>query len=158
MIALVASAFCGSLLSGCAGAKPPTFDVVDVGVTERGPDGVVVTFVLVGTNTNPDPLPLDEVTYSLNLNGRDVFRGTRMAEATLPANGTQRVMLPVPVPVAPGVEAPTGQAAYRLQGSMVYKIPGSIAEIFFDSGVRRPSIGFGEGGTLDFASAGLGTP
>lgn len=141
-------------LTGCfSDPKPPAFKVVDVGVTERTAEGVVVTFTLEGTNTNKDPLPLDSVSYSLSLDGRPTASATRQAEAELPASGVQRVRLPVAIPVSPGAPEPTGTSGYRLSGSMVYKIPGSIAEVFFDSGLRRPSVGFGEAGTLDFSRA-----
>lgn len=148
------------LLAACAGLtgcfsdpKPPAFKVVDVGVTERTSEGVVVTFTLEGANSNTDPLPLDSVSYTLSLDGRPAASTTRQAEATLPASGTHRVRLPVAIPVSESAPEPTGTSGYRLSGTMVYRIPGSIAEVFFNTGVRRPSVGFGESGTLDFSRA-----
>lgn len=142
-------------LTGClSDPKPPAFKVIDVGVTERSADGVVVTFTLEGTNPNPkDPLPLDAVSYTLALDGRPTASATRQAEAELPANGVQRVRLPVAIPVSASSPEPTGTSGYRLSGTMVYRVPGSIAEVFFDAGLRRPSTGFGESGTLDFSKA-----
>ena len=151
LIALVAAT---AGLTGClSDPKPPAFKVVDVGITERTEGGVVVTFTLEGTNPNKDPLPLDSVSYTLALDGRPSASATRQAEAELPANGVQRVRLPVAIPVSASSPEPMGTSGYRLSGSMVYKIPGSIAEVFFDAGLRRPSVGFGETGTLDFSKA-----
>ncbi len=122
---------------------------MDAAITDRTPDAVVVTFTLEGTNHSDEPLPLDNVTYALNLNGRPVFAGTRDAEAALPPGHTQRVRLPVPVP-ADQAATTTGAVPYRLTGSMLYRLPGAIAEVFFDSGVRKPSVSFSESGNLDF--------
>jgi hypothetical protein len=153
-LAVAALLAASATLTGClSDPKPPAFKVVDVGVTERTADGVVVTFTLEGTNPNKDPLPLDAVSYTLALDGRPAASATRQAEAELPANGTQRVRLPVAIPVSASSPEPTGTSGYRLSGSMVYRIPGSIAEVFFDAGLRRPSTAFGESGTLDFSKA-----
>lgn len=141
-----------ALLGGCFSTpKPPKFEVIDAGVTQRTESGTVVTFLLKGTNENADPLPLENVSYSLSLDGREVFSGVRLAECVLPAKGEHVLRLPVPVASDASGVTGGGAAAYRLGGSIVYKIPGSIAEIFFDSGLRRPTVGFGEGGTLEFA-------
>jgi hypothetical protein len=137
-----------SLAGGCFYA-PPTFEVVDVRLTERSGEAYVLVFTLEGTNTNLEPLPLEEVRYSLSLNGTRVFSGRRTPQATLPPEGAQRVELPASVRLAKG-PAPEGEADYRLAGSMTYQIPGSIAEILFDTSIRRPSVGFGESGSMRF--------
>ncbi|MBN8645488.1 MAG: hypothetical protein J0L61_09655, partial [Planctomycetes bacterium] len=65
-----------ALLAGCLSTpKPPKFEVIDAGVTQRTEGGTVVTFLLKGTNENADPLPLENVSYSLSLDGREVFSG-----------------------------------------------------------------------------------
>lgn len=144
------------LLGGCAG-KPPTFKIVDVGVTEESPEASVVTFVLEGENLGKEALPLREVKYSLALDGKQVYSGTRQAETTLPAGGpTQRIRLPVVVRAEDSGGKPLGQREYRFSGSVEYEIPGSLAEYFFDTGIRRPTSGFGESGKLDFGPASTG--
>jgi len=150
VMALIGAA---AMLGGCAG-KAPTFKVVDVAITEESPEASVVTFMLEGENAGKEPLPLREVTYSLTLDGQHVFNGYRRAEVTLPAGGPpQRIALPVIVKTADIGGQPLGQREYRFSGSVEYIVPGALAEYFFDSGVRRPSTGFGEGGKLDFTSA-----
>ncbi|MFM9958902.1 MAG: LEA type 2 family protein [Phycisphaerales bacterium] len=140
------------LLPACADPKPPTFSVVEAAITDRTADAVVVTFTLEGTNNSNEPLPLDDVTYALNLNGRQVFAGTRDSEAALPPGHTQRIRLPVPVPTQGGTPT-TGAVPYRFSGTMLYRLPGAIAEVFFDSGFRTPSVGFSESGNLDFSQS-----
>lgn len=145
---------CASLLTGCfSNPKPPTFKVVDVAVTDRSAEGLVVTITVEGTNPNPDPLPLDDVSYSLDLQGRPSLSTTRSAEAELPGFGTQRVRLPIAIPLGESAPEPNGQSDYRFSATMLYRVPGSIAEYFFDTGVRRPSVGFAESGTMDFSGA-----
>lgn len=152
------SLFTAWAFNGCADPRPPRLSVIDAAVTQRTPDGTVITFDLIGENPNAEPLPLDEVRYSLSLEGREVFSGTRHAQATLPARGVQRVRLPVAVPSGEFVVPDLGQSRYRLSGSLVYRIPGSIAEVFFDAGLRRPSTGFSESGTLEFSHGGGASP
>lgn len=147
-LGVVATVACTLWLVGC-GATPPIFKVADVGVTAESEQATVVTFILEGENPNDQPLPLRDVSYSLSLDGKHVFSGRRTAEATLPASGLQRVRIPVVVPadqrVAPGTTAP-----YHLSATVEYVEPGSLAEAFFDSGIRVPSVGFSESGTLEF--------
>jgi len=150
-LCLTASA---SLLTGCfSSPKPPTFKVVDVAVTDRSAEGLVVTITVEGTNPNKDPIPLDDVSYSLNLEGRPPLSTTRYAGAELPAHGTRLVRLPIALPVSASAPEPTAQSDYRFSATMLYRVPGSIAEFFFDTGVRRPSVGFAESGTMDFSGA-----
>lgn len=150
--AALAMTLAAAMLPGCADPKPPTFSVVDAAITERTGDAVVVTFTLEGTNNSNEPLPLDDVSYALSLGGRQVFAGTRSSEAALPPGATQRVRLPVPIPATDGT-GPSGQMPYRLSGNVLYRLPGAIAEVFFDSGVRTPSVGFSESGNLDFSQS-----
>ncbi len=153
-IGLVGAIGLTAALGGCAG-KPPSFKVVDVAVTEESPEASVVTFVLEGENTSKDPLPLRQVNYSLSLDGKQVFSGTRQAEITLPAAGgpVQRMALPVVVRTEDTGGQPLGQREYRFSGSVEYIVAGALAEYFFDSGVRRPKTGFGESGKLDFTAS-----
>lgn len=138
---------------GCS-VKAPTFKVVDVAVTEESPEASVVTFVLEGENSGKEPLPLRDVNYSLSLDGKQVFSGMRHAETTLPAGGPpQRIALPVVVRAEDSGGKPLGQREYRFSGSVEYLTPGSLAEYFFDSGLRRPTTGFGESGKLDFQAS-----
>lgn len=143
--------------AGCAGPSPPTLEVTDAVLTEESPEGIVVTFRVRAENRNDDPLPLRTVRYSLTLDGRTAFSGERFAEATIRRQGSQEFFLPVALTVGEnGVlrsmppEHPEG-VPYSLSGSVEYQIPGTIAEVLFDSNIRRPTAGFSESGRLDFS-------
>ena len=127
--------------------------------TERTPDGCAMLFTLDARNDNDDSLPLRTVEYRLELNGREVFAGTRSAEATLRRLGTQQLKLPAVVALTPDTQSlAAGVARYRLTGSMYYVTPGRLAETLFDSGVHTPSVGFAFEGTIDLSRATLLSP
>lgn len=133
-------------LVGCTSYAPPTFRVVGVEVAERSTDATVLNVTLDGANGNEIPLPLFDVRYEVSIDGRRVFEGRRQPEATLPANGGQRIVLPVAVPeqdVAQLGPGPLTGRDLRITGSVVYVLPGSIAELLFDSRLRRPRARFG---------------
>ncbi len=125
--------------------------VTDARVTDRTEEGVAVAFVLDATNSNDDALPLRETVYSLELDGKSVFKGVRSAEATLRRRGTQQVVLPAGIPIA--LLPANGSVRYRLHGSMEYITPGAFAEVLFDTGVRRPDASFSQEGTIDLSAA-----
>lgn len=121
---------------------------------QQSAEGLVVTFQMKAENRNAEPLPLRDVKYSLSLGGKEVFRGKRSAEATIRRYGTQEFTLPIAVPLGAGsslAQAPGGEVAYGFRGSVEYELPGSIAEVLFDTGLRRTSAGFSEEGRLDFS-------
>jgi hypothetical protein len=145
-------ALAAGALGGCSAYKDPTLSVAAVRVAETTPTGVVLEFTLDATNPNEEPLPLREFNYALALDGRPVFTGFRSPEATLRRFGTQRLTLPVAISLAEGQAAPTGTFRYALRGELGYTTPGEIAEILFDSGLRRPTVPFNATGTLNLSA------
>ncbi len=137
-------------LGGCSlQYRAPTLRVVDAEVTERTDAGVVIAFTVEGENPNSFELPLVHVNYALSLDGKRVFVGERLAEATLPSNGVQRVHLPAAIPTDRWSPAKaTAETPYRLTATMVYLTPGTLAEILFDVGVRKPSVSLAASGAL----------
>ncbi len=134
-------------LVGCSSVQTPTIQVVDARVVEQTPEGVTLEFTLEGNNPNSASLPLREVSYALEVDGRRVFSGRRSAEATLRRLGDQRFLLPAVVPSSDATGSLEG-SEYRLAGTAVYLAPGAIAEILFDSGLSRPTVSFAGTGTL----------
>lgn len=141
---------------GCSPYDPPELALQEVALTDRSDQGFVVELTLGATNANEVPLPLRQVTYELHLgpSGPDGwtgrFRGTRSAEATLRAGGTQTIVLPAAIRLAPGQSVPTGLVPYRLSVDLEYITPGALAETLFDTGVRRPNVSFNKEGSIDF--------
>lgn len=141
-------------LGGCTSYQSPQLSVAGAVPTERTDDGAAMLFTLDARNDNDVALPLRTVEYSVELDGRPVFSGTRSGEATLRQQGTQQVRLPAVVALTPGTAASFGgRQRYRLSGSMFYVTPGQLAEVLFDAGVRTPSVPFSFEGEIDFAGA-----
>lgn len=144
---LVLSATAG----GCVGSAAPRVSLANAQVAERTAEGLAMQFTLNAENTNDVGLPLRTVRYTLELDGKQVFSGTRSAEATLRRLGTQQIVLPAVMATGPDTTAmrTTGRVPYRISGTMTYVAPGQIAEILFDSGVRVPSTDFSGTGEID---------
>ncbi|HMN40621.1 MAG TPA: LEA type 2 family protein [Phycisphaerales bacterium] len=150
-IGLAAGGFCAV---GCESYSAPVLSVAKAAPTERTQDGAAMLFTLDARNDNDDPLPLREVEYRVDLNGREVFHGSRSAEATLRRLGIQQLSLPAAVPITPDTAGVVnGPVRYRLSGSMYYITPGRLAETLFDAGVRKPSVSFDFEGEIDLSAA-----
>lgn len=146
------------VMGGCSRVEGPRLVVRGVSVTERTDEGMVLSFVVEGENRGGAELPLREVDYALWLDGREVFRGQRSAEATLSRYAARSITLPVAIAITEDHPAPTGAVAYRFSGRVVYEVPGAFAETLFENRVRRPSAGFFEAGTLTIADPGFTGP
>lgn len=144
-------------LAACSTIDAPTVDAASdraAAVAQRTDDGVVLSFRLVADHANDVQVPMKDVRYRLYLDGREVFRGLRSAEATLPTFGSQEVVLPVAVP-ASEIRA-SGPVAYRLEGTLIYQQPGALAETLFDAKLIEPSVDFVIAGTIDLAATPTG--
>lgn len=144
-------------LSGCSSYDAPRLTVSSVTIADQSDEAVVLLFTVDAANANEEALPLERVRYTVRLNGRVVFRGTRWAEATLRRVGTQQITLPAAIPFedAPELRSDArdqlvGGLPYRITGRMTYVTPGEIAQLLFDAGVRRPRVRFADEGVLEF--------
>ena len=133
---------------GACGSQSPTIRVLSAQLAERTDQGAVIQFVIEADNPNEDALPLQDVTYSVDLDGKTVFSGTRSAESTIRRFGRQQVRLPAAFAVPQGTSLPP-VAHYRISGDVVYVVPGAIAETLFDQEVIRPSASFSGEGTVE---------
>lgn len=140
------------LAGGCSSYEAPNLKVVDARVSERSAEGVVLMFTLDAENPNEEGLPLRTVDYRVSLEGREVFQGTRSAEATLRRYGTQQIRLPAVVALSEPATS-LSAADYRIEGTLRYITPGEIAEILFDAGVRQPGVAFSGEGKADLTAA-----
>ena len=143
------------LWTGGCGYAAPALRITDARATERTPDGLAMLFTVEARNENIEALPLRDVDYSVELNGRRVFVGTRSAEATIRRLGAQTFTLPAVVNLHsdPSFADISGPVSYRVAGSLRYVTPGQLAEVLFDSGVHVPSVGFSGDGQIDFSTA-----
>jgi hypothetical protein len=145
VVGLVASG--AVVLGGCSSTKAPRFDAVGVSGSERSAEGLVLRFSVEGANENRDPLPLRTITYALSLEGREVFRGQRSPEVTLPGFGTRVFELPAVVPLAGSL--PPGEIRYQITGVVEYLEPGRLNEVLFDQRARVPEAPLSITGTFD---------
>lgn len=140
-----------SALAGCSAYRAPEIEVSGARLAQETGQGMVIDFTLSASNTNEVDLPLERVTYAVELGGQRVFTGTRSAEATVRRLGTQDFVLPAAIDLS-RIDLPGGEVPYEITGSVVYVTPGEIAQILFDAGVRRPRSSFRKRGTLDFGA------
>lgn len=131
--------FAGSLLTGCAGHKPPTFEVTGATLASRSAESSIILVTIEGENPNPDALPLYSIRYRASAGDGDAagsFAAERSPERTIPR--FSRGSFTVPVILANDqLSGPVG--SIDLSGTVVYQVPGTIAEVFFDNDIRRPS-------------------
>lgn len=140
-------------LGGCSSYSDPSIKVLEARAAERSAEGVVLNFVVEGSNPNDVALPLRSVQYSVFVNDQRVFDGVRSPEATLRRFGTREIELPAAIP-AGQVPALDSTTTYRIEGVMEYTTPGALAELLFDNDLRRPKVTFSGRGTLGQASGG----
>jgi LEA14-like dessication related protein len=137
-----------ALALGACSTQPPRFTVADIAIGEATAEATILRVTVVGENVNKEPLPLYEIRYSMAIDGEMIETARRSPEATIPAKGTQAFVFPVAVPAGRVDAARLPTAEYRVTGSVTYELPGTIAELFFDSNIRRPSQGFTETGSF----------
>jgi hypothetical protein len=148
---LLAALLSGS--TGCSSTKPPRLSVTSAAITDESPDGLVITFDIAAANPNLAQIPLRDISYSLFLDGKRVFEGSRSPEATLARLAIQELRLPAAIPIDAEHPRPTGTVPYRLEGTLTYIPPGKLMEVLYDSGIPRPTTSLVHEGVVD-----VGTP
>lgn len=131
----------------CSGYQAPTFEAVGVREVERSDDQAVLAFRVEATNPNRDPMVLGPATYTLSIDGNDVFTGVRSPESTLHTYSSHVFELPAVVPA--NLTSTTGAITYQLRGSVIYKNPGALADVLFDAEVIVPEASLDLSGTID---------
>ena len=136
---------------GCSSFRPPTVTVNDVSVSDATEEALALSFVMDLRNPNRAAVPLHEFVYTLAIDGKEVYAGRRAGGVTLSADGDRQLLLPAVVPYsAVGWTAVTlpASVSYSLTGQLQYNAPNRLAQVLFDSGVRRPKVSFGHSGQL----------
>ncbi len=134
-------------LAACTGTPAPTVEVLRAEFSDQSPEGEVVRFDLVATNTSKDPVPLRSIDYEFVLDGETVFRGEREAESTVRRFGAQVVSVPVPIPAE---LVRTGSVPYVLRGSIQYLPASPLLRVLYDAGLPTPRTSFRDEGAIDF--------
>ncbi|MGD9689024.1 MAG: LEA type 2 family protein [Phycisphaerales bacterium] len=141
----------GAPLAGCSFTRAPSTTLAEARVVQSTDDAVVVEFTLSAENPNEDPLPLRSIRYTLTLDGKTVFTGTRSPEATIRPNSTQLFRVPAPIRLDPADRS--REHAYTLAGSITYVEPGTFSRILFDADVIQPSASFSTSGQIRLDAA-----
>ena len=133
-----------ALLGGCV--TRPSARVENAEVTGTTAEAMMLACTIIASNSGEIELPLRMVDYTLEIDGRRVFRGRRSAEATLSSQSDHRIELPLSVPWA---DVPEGEVEFRVRGRLGYTLPGIFLEAMYDARLYRPTVGFEYEGTLD---------
>lgn len=134
------------IAGGCSGLQRPTVQPQRVAVTQQTEQGARIEFVVGLDNPNDKPLPVEEIQYRVELpDTGESFSFTSRDPVTIPANGSQAVVLPAAFET--GGQGVTGRP-YRISGKIVYWTPGEMRRLMTESGVPLPSAKFATSGTL----------
>ena len=120
-----------SLSAGCSSLKSPTTALRSANLGEVTADGVDVNFAVDFSNPNSIAIPLTNTAYNLRLGKSKVLDGEFDADASIPANGTQSLTVPIHVTfdqllsAAQAVRASGGDIPYTLDGSFRFGANGS---------------------------------
>ena len=124
------------LAVGCSAlnVQRPTAAVTGMTVQNVTPAGFTMDFGVDLTNPNAVPLPLTSADYKVALGGVGVADGKATPDATLPANGTARVTVPVAVTFEGLLAAE--QAIVGSGGNVPYALDGGLS-----FGTKNPLLG-----------------
>ncbi len=134
-------------LTGCAfsGIKAPQARVEAVRLVEQTEQGARVEVTLALTNPNDKALPLNRTEYSVKLSEGGSYRFSDESNRTLPAKGTQTILLPA----AFATDGNINGAAYEVRGDVSYTPPGQLRRSLTESGLPLPTVNFSQKGKLE---------
>lgn len=138
-------------ISGCSGFRDPVVTILNASLTETSENAIGLGIHLELKNSNSEPVELYEFTYAITINDTGTYRGRWAASATLPANGSRQLVIPAVVrydQLGWTEDSVPAQARFDVTGTLLYIAPGDIAEILFDTGVRKPTVAFSGRGII----------
>ncbi|MBM4107409.1 MAG: hypothetical protein FJ255_01105 [Phycisphaerae bacterium] len=130
-----------AIAAGCAGQPAPKAVADGVTLRQASDAGAVLDLAVRAANFGGDPLPLSTVRYRVYVDGREVFEGSRSAEATLSRFGERTIHLPAVTTSPPGTE-------WRAEGTIEYVPSGAFARALSELGLARRTMRFEGAGTL----------
>ena len=145
-----------AVLTGCSSYRAPRITLASVSVAEITDEALALQINLDLQNPNTTALGLDELRYTITVDGTLAFVGRRAAGRTLSSLETRRLTLPGVIDFETIGWSPSSgprQVRYSVRGALWYKTPSEIAQLLFDTGMRRPKVTFGEDGQLTLTAA-----
>ena len=144
-----------ALLSlACSQIKQPSATFNSVNVTDLTPQGFTMAFDLNVHNPNSVALPVSGANYKLGFAGVNVLEGKAKPDATLPANGSAPVKLPVTLTFDNLLAAEKaivnggGKLPYSFTGDLAFNAGDSAGALTKALG-QSPSVPLKYEGTLD---------
>ena len=145
-----------AVLTGCSSYRAPRITLGSVSVAEITDEALALQINLDLQNPNTTALGLDELRYTITVDGTLAFVGRRAAGRTLSSLETRRLTLPGVIDFETIGWSPSSgprQVRYTVRGSLWYQTPSEIAQLLFDTGMRRPKVRFGIDGQLTLTAA-----
>ena len=129
-------ALCLLAAVGCSGlnVQRPTATVTGMAVQNVTPAGFTMNFGVDLTNPNAFALPLTTADYKVGLGGVGVADGKASPEASVPANGTASVSVPVTLTYEALLQSE--QAIVKSGGNVPYTFDGGLS-----FGTKNPLLG-----------------
>ncbi|MDP7009382.1 MAG: hypothetical protein QGI78_07415 [Phycisphaerales bacterium] len=124
--------------TSCTTSRAPIAEYSSSTVTSSLPTAVSVDVAFALSNTNDEPLQLEQYNYAVSIAGDIVYRGFAEAEQTLPRGSTVNATIPIVIPRAYLVGQDT--VVWRLRGSLEYISHNAFVETLVDSKMYQPSI------------------
>jgi len=147
-LALMCVLTLGLNVIGCSqfqAMQPPQLQVQAMKIAQQTEEGARIEITLLLQNPNDKALPLTYTDYRVEVPGVGVFAFGDETNRTLPAGGTQTVVLPAAL-------ATRGRELHGIpcvvSGSVSYDPPGQLRKILTESGVPLPSVNFTSTGPL----------
>jgi len=139
-----------AFLGACSFGQAPRIEVVSATIDESSSDGASIDIGLKLSNANDEPIPLIEFDYTVSLDGMRVYDGRRAALATI-SKGSERTLTVPAVIIYENTAWRAGAGAQprvSIAGTLKYRTPGTVADLLFDFGVRKPKVRFSGEQTL----------
>lgn len=143
-------------LTGCSSYRSPRITLGSVSVTEVTNEALAIQIDLELQNPNTIALGLDELRYSITVDGTLAYVGRRATGRTLSGLETRLLTLPGVINFKTIGWSPSSgprQVRYTVTGTLWYQTPSEIAQLLFDTGMRRPKVTFGEDGQMTLPAA-----
>ena len=138
------------ITTGCATAwqsvDRPEIQVEKVELTQRTDEGLRMEVTVRLSNPNQIALPLVYASYGVELDGLGRFELGDTTNRTLPARGSQIVVLPAAFAITQPLPAAT---PYRVWGHVQYEPPGQFRRVLTESGIPLPGASFALDGRLE---------
>ena len=138
------------LTPGCATAwksvDQPGITLEHVRITEQTQEGLRVEVTVRLSNPNDIALPLVYASYGVELDGVGRFELGDQTNRTLPAKGSQVVVLPAAFAWPQEASAAQG---YTVWGAVQYEPPGQLRKVLTESGIPLPSARFSQRGHIE---------